>query len=131
MLTQILILALAAESAAIEGYVRDARTHNGVPLASVELFRAQTPVQQRYTDSSGHFNLGYADGHGYTLLVEASGYEPSRLNVDPHQNAFSLSIELIRKKAPEVNERRVISLREYMTPEKARREFDLARIETQ
>src|SRR5262245_57678342 len=112
MLTQILILALAAESAAIKGYVRDVRTHNGIPLASVELWRAQTPIQQRYTDSSGHFNLGYAGGEGYALVVEASGYEPSRVNIDQHESALSLSIELVRKKAPDNNERRVISLRE-------------------
>jgi len=130
MLTQILILALAAESSAIEGYVRDARTHNGVPLASVELWRAETPIQQRYTDSSGHFYLGIADGRGYRLSVEASGYEPSRVNVDPDETALSLSIELVRKKVTAADGRPVISLREYLTPEKARREFDRARTET-
>jgi tetratricopeptide (TPR) repeat protein len=131
MLTQILILALAAESAAIEGYVRDTRTHNGIALASVELWRAETPIQQRYTDSNGRFNLGYAAGQGYALVVEASGYETSRVNIDQHETALSLSIELVRKKASDNNERRIISLHEYMTPEKARREFDRARVETQ
>lgn len=131
MLTQILILALAAESSAIEGYVRDARTHNGVPLASVELWRAETPIQQRFTDSSGHFYLGNFDSRGYTLSVQASGYEPSRVNVDPQETGLSLSIELVRKNAPVADGGRVISLREYLTPEKARREFDRARIETQ
>jgi tetratricopeptide (TPR) repeat protein len=129
MLTQFLLLALAAESPAIQGYVRDARTHDAVPFASVELRRAQTPIDQRYTDNNGHFEFRYPNDGGYTLAVEASGYEPSRVEIDALQNAPWLSIDLVRRKASAANEKRVMSLREYMAPEKARREFDLARNE--
>jgi tetratricopeptide (TPR) repeat protein len=128
MLTQLLIFAVSAQLTAIEGYVRDARTHDPIPLTRVELLRGQTPIEQKTTDSQGYFGFSYGAG-GDTLSVNASGYEHSSVEIDSPQTHFRLDIELVRKPASPIASRAVVSVREFMIPDKARKEFDRGRVE--
>src|SRR5215831_18433321 len=114
MLTHSLILALVTQLATIEGQVRDARTHNAISLASVEVWSLQTPVDQHYTDRDGRFLIAHlTEGH-YTISVSHSGYKPSQVQIDAIATALPLMIEMVRKETSPTDARPTISVREYL-----------------
>jgi Tfp pilus assembly protein PilF len=127
MFTPILLLTLAAPFGLLEGHVRDARTHNAIPLARVELLYAQTPVDLQYANMEGGFHFTLTGAGRYTLSAEYSGYERSVVEVDAAVTALPVSIELQPKKVRFKEAETVVSIREYTIPAKARHEFDLAR----
>lgn len=131
MFTHLLVLTMTAQFAAIEGQVRDARTHAPISLATVEIWRMQTPVGQQYTDIDGHFQFAFADAR-YTLIVHHTGYEPALIEVEGSRETPAI-VDLVKKKtsSPNTSTSPVISLRQFMVPDKARKEFDLARKELQ
>ena len=127
MFTHSLILAIAAQIASIEGQVVDAATHGSIPFARVELLFAQTPLDRQFTDKEGRFAFAKRAAGPYTVSVEYSGYETTSVVVDTLAAKFPVTIELVRKKAPPLSGPGLISVRELTIPERARKEFDLAR----
>jgi tetratricopeptide (TPR) repeat protein len=120
---------MVAQFAAIEGQVRDNRTRQVIPFAKVELLLAQTPVDRQYTDQDGHFHFTRISASFYRISVLSDGYEPALAEIDMTTSSFPVTIELQKKRAAPQNGQLVISMREYLVPEGARKEFDRARKE--
>jgi tetratricopeptide (TPR) repeat protein len=128
MLTQLLPLALAAQLAVttIEGQVRDARTGRGIAAARVELSYAQTPVDSRYSDADGRFRFAHVASGRYKISVHYTGYESSSVELELPWDTFAV-VDLTRKRTPSTDVEPVISVRQYLVPKDARKEFDRAR----
>jgi len=129
MLTQLLLLALAAQlatSTTIEGQVRDARTGRGIAGARVELSYGQTPVESRYSDADGRFRFANVASGRYRISVHYTGYESSSVELDVPWDTFTV-VDLTRKRTPSTDVEPVISVRQYLVPKDVRKEFELAR----
>ena len=90
MITQTLIFALLAQVSAIEGEVRDSRTHTPIPFARVELFRSQTPVTRQSTGPDGRFQFGFLPPAHYVLVVDVSGYEPTSMDFESEMSVLPM-----------------------------------------
>jgi tetratricopeptide (TPR) repeat protein len=114
---------------AIEGQVRDARTHMPITLAKVELWTLQTPVNLQHTNSDGRFQfVNLADGD-YSISVSYSGYQPAYVDISMPLAGLPIVIDIVRRETSPTNIQPSISLREYLVPKNARKEFDRARKE--
>jgi len=129
MFTQLLLLAITTQNVAIEGHVRDARTHSALAFATVELESVRLPLEQQNTDLDGRFRFGSVAEGRYTLHVTRAGYHSSSLELDVPTTLFPINVELVQKQSTTSASRAVVSIRDYMIPKKARKEFDLARKE--
>ena len=129
MLTHTLILALLTQFAAIEGQVRDARSYAAIPAAKVELWQGETPIDQTYTDDFGRFHFGHIAGGRFRISAAYSGYDSSFVEIDAAVAARPVIVELARTRTPVTNGQPVVSLREYLLPDGARKEFERARKE--
>ncbi|PYS36019.1 MAG: hypothetical protein DMG14_25680 [Acidobacteria bacterium] len=129
MFTHSLIWMMFTQFAVIEGQVRDARTHGAIPLARVELWHAQLPVDGQYTDSEGRFRFAYPTGGRYMISADSSGYVPSAVEIDTSPARSVIDIELVPNKPSPTKLQPVIGVREYLVPKNARNEFDRARKE--
>jgi tetratricopeptide (TPR) repeat protein len=129
MMTHLLAAVVAAQFAAIEGQVLDARTRVGITLATVELQLSQVPVDLRYTNAEGRFRVASLGYGRYTLKVTYPGYESAVIDLEPPVDGLPISVELTRRKTQALDVEPVISIREYLVPEKVRKEFESARRE--
>jgi tetratricopeptide (TPR) repeat protein len=119
---------MLAQLSTIEGQVRDLHTHNAIPVARVELSRAQLPIDWQYSNSDGRFRFMHLAPAHYTVSVDYSAYETAVVEFDVPATLSPITIELARKpKAPAVEVTKIVPLREYLVPKKARKEFDRAR----
>src|SRR5215813_5491150 len=128
MLVHSLIFTMLTQFGAIEGQVRDARTHMPITLAKVELWTLQRPVDLQHTNADGRFqfvNLGEGD---YSISVSYSGYQPAYVDISMPLG-LPVVIEIVRRETSPTNIQRSTSLREYLVPKNARKEFDRARKE--
>ncbi len=119
---------MLAQFGTLNGRVVDARSHAAIPFASVELWHLQAPLDREYTDVDGRFHFQYLGAGVYTILVDREGYERSSVEVPTSEITFPVTVELIPKKAPSTKAA-VTSLRDYLVPKGARKEFDRARSE--
>ena len=127
MFTQLLILSITTQNVAIEGHVRDARTHSALAFATVELESVRLPFEQQNTDLDGRFRFDSVAEGRYMLHVTKAGYHSSSLELDVPTTLFPINVELVQMQSTASASRGVVSIREYMIPKKARKEFDLAR----
>jgi tetratricopeptide (TPR) repeat protein len=118
---------MVAQFAAIDGQVRDIRTRQAIPFARVELLLAQTPIDWQYTDHDGRFHFTRLGASLYRISVVLDGYEPALAEVDTSVSSFPMTIELLQKKTLPQSGQLIISTREYLMPDGARKEFDRAR----
>jgi tetratricopeptide (TPR) repeat protein len=128
MLVHSLIFTMLTQFGAIEGQVRDARTHMPITLAKVELWTLQTPVNLQHTNSDGRFQfVNLADGD-YSISVSYSGYQPAYVDISMPLAGLPIVIDIVRREtSPTIQPS--ISLREYLVPKNARKEFGRARKE--
>src|SRR5262245_765627 len=129
MLLHSLIFTMVTQFGAIEGQVRDARTHMPITLARVELWTLQTPVAQQHTNSDGRFHFVILADVNYSISVSYSGYQPAYVEISLALGAFPIVIDIVRKETSPTKIQPAISLREYLVPKSARKEFDQARKE--
>ena len=125
MITHTLIFALLAQVSAIEGEVRDSRTHTPIPFARVEVFRSQIPVTRQSTGPDGRFQFGLPPAH-YVISVDVSGYESTSMDFESELSVLPMIIEVNRKRVSPSDHQPVVSLNRLM-PKGATKEFDRAR----
>ena len=128
MLTPSLILTLITQLAPIEGQVRDARTHAPIRAARIELWHAQVPVALQYTDSDGGFRFSSIPAGNFMISVDHPEYDSSSVVMETPAPPL-VSIELVQKKPVEAGRGRVVTLREFLIPTGAQKEFAIARKE--
>jgi tetratricopeptide (TPR) repeat protein len=112
----------------VEGRVRDSRTHMGLPYVKVELLYTGIRVALEYTDADGRFMFANVEPRGYTLALALSGYNGVSLAVDASSQSY-IEIELSKPAVfnpPAQTGSPTVSIKQYMVPEKARKEFELA-----
>jgi tetratricopeptide (TPR) repeat protein len=131
MITQSVVFALFTQLMTIDGQVRDARSHAPISYARVELSNAQVPVDQQFTDGEGHFRFRYVSSGPYMISVAHSMYESFTVEMDVPMNTFPVIVGLVRKKTPSTSRAPVVTVRELLVPERARKEFERARKEAQ
>jgi len=124
MITTFLLLTFLASGTEIEGQVRDARTHNVIPFASVELFRDNFPVNKQITDRDGRFRFEDSARGVYSVSVAHEDYDPIVLDVNwERAEGGVIQIELRRLPRPKTHTDSVLSARQFTIPKDARREF--------
>jgi len=117
-----------AGTGVVEGRVRDSRTHMGLPYVKVELLYTGIRVALEYTDSDGRFMFPNVEPRGYTLVLALNGYNGVSLAVDASSQSY-IEIELSKPAVlnpPARTGAPTVSIKQYMVPEKARKEFELA-----
>ena len=129
MLVHSLIFTMLTQFGAIEGQVRDARTHMPITLAKVELWTSQTPVNLQHTNADGRFQFANLPEGDYSISVSYSGYQPAYVDVSMPMAALPVVVDIVRRETSPTNIQPSISLREYLVPKNARKEFDRARKE--
>lgn len=130
MITQTIALAVLLQSSTITGQVRDARTHAPIAFARVELTNAQIPIQEQFTNNDGTFRFARIEPAEYTIAVNYSGYRGFWTQVDTILGSAPVIVELVRIRSAAAAPPVVMSLRDYLVPDSARKEFDRARQET-
>ena len=96
MLVHSLIFTMVTQFGAIEGQVRDARTHMPITLAKVELWALQTPMDRQYTDNDGRFHFANLANDAYSISVSYSGYQPANVELSMPLSAFPIVIDIVR-----------------------------------
>ena len=127
MITQSIAIALLLQFAAVEGQVRDAVTNAAIPLARVELLNGQIPIEQQFTDGEGRFRFAHLNTGRYTISVTSPWYESALLELGLPFGSLPVTVELLHRKAKPEGPPRVMSLGDYLVPERARNEFARAR----
>jgi tetratricopeptide (TPR) repeat protein len=89
----------------------------------------QTPVAQQHTNSDGRFHFVNLADVNYSISVSYSGYQPAYVENSLALGAFPIVIDIVRKETSQTKIQPAISLREYLVPKSARKEFDQARKE--
>jgi len=127
MITNFILMAMLAQVSTVNGQLRDARTHQTIASAKVQLLSEGTPVDLRYTDHDGRFGFINVMPRRYRISAAHPDYDSVVSDVDLLDSAW-LVIEMKRtvKPAPS-NVPAIVSLNEYVAPERARKEFDLGR----
>jgi outer membrane receptor protein involved in Fe transport len=74
--------ARAAGGTTITGRILDTQGGLPVPNATIELYRAETPVATARTDANGTFRIRNQPSGTYVVFVRANGYETTRLTPD-------------------------------------------------
>jgi tetratricopeptide (TPR) repeat protein len=129
MLVHSLIFTMVTQFGSIDGQVRDARTHMPIILAKVELSTLRTPVNLQLTGSDGRFRFVNIPEGTYSISVSYSGYQPAFVEVSAPLSAFPIMIDIVRRESSPTDLQPTISLREYLVPKSAQKEFDRARKE--
>jgi tetratricopeptide (TPR) repeat protein len=125
MLLMTAVAADFAEARSLEGQVRDSRTHAGLPFVKLELQNSSSRVGIEYSDNDGRFVFGNVAPGTYKLSATLQGYEGVAVAVDTtYQNR--VEVELTRPAPPVRPLLPTVSVREYLVPEAARKEFDRA-----
>src|SRR5438093_2688029 len=129
MITNLTIFAaVLMQIVSIEGHVRDAHTGESLQLVRVQLLSHGIPNDLGYTDVEGRFRFANVIPGSYTILAVASGYESKTVELNfvtglPFEIQLTKTVDRANPAEP------VISLRDYMIPVSARKEFDRARRE--
>jgi tetratricopeptide (TPR) repeat protein len=129
MLVHSLIFTMLTQFGAIEGQVRDARTHMPITLAKVELWTSQMPVNLQHTNADGRFQFASLADGDYSISVNYFGYQPAYVDISMPLAALPIVIDIVRRETSPTTIQPSISLREYLVPKNARKEFDRARKE--
>jgi len=112
----------------IEGHIRDAQTGRPVQLVRVQLLSNGIPNSLEYTDVEGRFRFANVLPGSYTISAAASGYESRTVELN-FVTGFPVEVQLTRTVDRANTADPIISLRDYMIPASARKEFDRARRE--
>ena len=128
MITNFTILVVVMQFTSLEGQVREAQTRKTLPLVKVELLHQGVPSAWEYTDLDGHFRFLNVSPVTYTISATLPGYDAKAFEFNAAMRS-SVEIELTRTADRKQNVAPVVSLRDYMIPETARKEFDRARKE--
>src|SRR5262249_10530526 len=124
MITNFMLLAMLTQVSTINGQLRDARTHETIASARVELLFDGSPVDLQYSDHDGRFAFVNVMARRYKVSAAFSGYDTAVADVDPLGSTWLL-IEINRTIKPATNDAPVVmSRRDYVVPEHARQEFD-------
>ena len=97
-------------------------------MVRVELLHAGVPSATEYTDPEGRFHFGNVFPGGYTISAAFAGYTTKGVEFDTTM-AGPFEIDLTRTMDRPQQGSPVISVREYMMPDDARKEFDRAQKE--
>src|SRR5579862_2950286 len=128
MITNLTIFVMMMQVASVDGQVRDAQTRKALAMVRVELLHQGVPNATEYTDPEGRFHFGNVFPGAYTISAAFMGYESKGVEFDSTMPG-PFEIELTRTAGHEHQGPPVISVREYMIPEAARKEFDRAQKE--
>jgi Flp pilus assembly protein TadD len=109
----------------LDGRVRDSRTHAGLSFVRVELIYLEVRVGLEYTDQDGRFFFGRLDPRNYTILATLQGYEPLSVQVNAAtQNRVDLELAASAKSRQTASP--VVSVRSFLIPKDAQKEFERA-----
>jgi tetratricopeptide (TPR) repeat protein len=128
MITLISMFVMLAQVSAIDGIVRDARTHRAIPQANVEMFQSQTPVATQWTNADGRFGFGPLQPGHYEIVVVVSGYQTAMMDFDLPATVSPMTIEMNQKTVPQFSAHLAIPLKQLM-PNRAAKEFNRAQQE--
>jgi tetratricopeptide (TPR) repeat protein len=113
----------------LDGFLRDSRTHRGIPYAKVELLQLGVRVGLDYSKSDGAFSFMKLEPGHYTISASADGYNPLTISVDQGDQK-RVDLELSPLPAPP-QLRGTVSVEQFMMPDAARKEFDRAQKDIQ
>jgi Flp pilus assembly protein TadD len=130
MITNFTIFAMLMQFANVDGQVREAQTRKPLPSVKVELLHQGVPNGLDFTDLDGRFRFLNVSPGTYTILAAFPGYDSKAFEFNPAMRS-TMEIELTRTAGRKQKVAPVVSLRDYMIPETARKEFDRARKEIQ
>lgn len=91
-------LSILAQTGSIEGRVQDAESNDGIPFATVALYKpgSEVPVNGVSTDYDGNFNLSGVAYGSYNLTVSFIGYTPIELpNVEVSRGLSKVNLGTI------------------------------------
>ncbi len=91
-------LSILAQTGSIEGRVQDAESNDGIPFATVALYKpgSEVPVSGVSTDYDGNFNLSGVAYGSYNLTVSFIGYTPIELpNVEVSRGLSKVNLGTI------------------------------------
>jgi tetratricopeptide (TPR) repeat protein len=128
MITNLTIFVMLMQAASINGQVYDAQTRKALAMVRIELLRRGIPNAMDYTDAEGRFHFGNVFPGSYTISAASLGYDSQEVEFDPAMPG-PFEIELARTPDHAQHGSPVVSVREYMLPEAARKEFDRAQKE--
>lgn len=118
-------LAASMEAHVVEGQVRDARTRAILVSAKVELLYLGGPVDVDYSDSEGRFQFTNVGRQRYMISVVHPGYEAVELDLAA-RGWVEIELTPVRPVHPGTA---VVPLRDYLVPNRAKKEFDRGRQE--
>jgi tetratricopeptide (TPR) repeat protein len=116
-----------AETRSLDGQIRDSRTHTKLPYVKVELLYRGIPLAVEFTDDDGRFFFSNVEPRYYTVSATLSGYDAVSFSVATDETR--IDFELNRTAPPSQRIAPLVSLREYMVPENAKKEFARAQKE--
>jgi tetratricopeptide (TPR) repeat protein len=128
MITNLTIFVMLLQTASINGQVRDAQTRQALAMVRIELLHQGIPNAMDYTDAEGRFNFVNVLPGSYTISATSLGYDSNAVEFDSTMPG-PFEIELARTSKQAQHGSPVVSVREYMLPETARKEFDRAQRE--
>ncbi len=128
MITNLTIFAMLMQVVSLEGRVRDAQTGKPLQLVRIQLLSRGTPTNLEYTDVEGRFRFADVVPGTYTVSAVSAGYEAKNIEWDVTIPG-PLEIELTRTAGRAHPSGSVVSIRDYLIPGSARKEFDRARKE--
>jgi len=114
--------------ATISGSVYDAQTRSPLAMVRLELMQQGVPRAMDYTDTEGQFHFRNVPIGSYTITATAQGYDSTSVEFDSNMGG-PLEVALSQNARHGQPGPAVISAREYMLPEAARKEFDRAQKE--
>src|ERR1051326_5712095 len=129
MITNLTLFLTFMQFATIDGRVYDAQSRRALALVRVELLQQGVPRAMDYTDADGQFHFRNVSIGTYTISVTTLGYDSTSVEFDSNM-PFPLEVALSRTVRHGQPDPAVISAREYMLPEAARKEFDRAQKES-
>src|SRR5437867_12105520 len=128
MITNLAIFAMLMQVVSLEGRVRDAQTGKPLQLVRIQLLSRSTPANLEYTDVEGRFRFANVVPGSYTISAVSAGYEAKNIEWDVTIRG-PLEIELLRKADRADPSSAVVSIRDYLIPGSARKEFERSRKE--
>jgi hypothetical protein len=121
MITNILVIALMAQLAALNGEIRDAASHHTIASAVIELVRLDGTKETQYADGNGRFHFDSIEQGRYLSIIHG-GYETATVLLD-RTTAKRIEIELVRRASPRENPLS-LSASELHIPRNVQKVFD-------
>src|SRR4030095_13128392 len=120
MITKFILMAMLAQVSTVNGQLRDAQTHATIASVKVQLLSEGTPVDLQYTDHDGRFGFVNVLPRRYRISAAHPDYDSVVNDVDLLDSSW-LVIEMKRTMKPAAsNVPAIVSLNEYVAPERAR-----------